>query len=259
MGLPKSSGSVYNIHMPLINTENPLANRMATTDAIASALRTAIVAGTLLSGESLPQEELASFFGVSRIPVREALRLLESEGWIKFLPNKGASVHPLSVGEAAEIYEILASLECTALRLALPKHTSESLFRSEQILNAARGDVTGTQITVSNLQFHLSLYEPAGRKRLLELIKTFRSRGERYLRLKLSVVDHRKDSDREHREILMLCQKGSSRAVSVLQRHLESTGEMLVRYLESEIHRRKAAASDAFIELQQETLVRMVP
>ena len=74
---------------------NPLSGRQSSPEVIAESLRQAIIAGQLPPGESLRQEMLAQHFAVSRIPVREALRQLESERWIIFHPNRGARVSSL--------------------------------------------------------------------------------------------------------------------------------------------------------------------
>ncbi|WP_156767176.1 GntR family transcriptional regulator, partial [Mycobacterium sp. E796] len=92
-----------------------LAERGSTSRLIANALRAAIVDGTLAPGAPLRQDAIARHFSVSAIPVREALRQLESEGWAKVEMNKGATVAPLSPGEAREVYEIRAALESLAV------------------------------------------------------------------------------------------------------------------------------------------------
>ncbi len=84
------------------------------------ALRAAISSGELAPGLQLRQDELAARFGTSRIPVREALRQLEAEGFVTFLPNRGAVVSDLSIDEVIELLEIRIALECHALRLAIP-------------------------------------------------------------------------------------------------------------------------------------------
>jgi DNA-binding GntR family transcriptional regulator len=94
---------------------------------IAEALRRAIIEGLLSPGEILRQDNLAKHFSVSRIPVREALRQLESEGWIEAERNRGARVSSVSAAEVREIYEIRAVLEATALRAAAPLHTRATL------------------------------------------------------------------------------------------------------------------------------------
>src|ERR1700743_170798 len=113
------------------------APRESTSRVIAEALRAAIVDGTLAPGAPLRQAAIARHFSVSAIPVREALRQLESEGWVKVEINKGATVAPLSAEEALEIYEIRAALECLAIGLAIPVHTPASLRHAEALCKGA--------------------------------------------------------------------------------------------------------------------------
>src|ERR1700727_2927655 len=107
-----------------------LTERGSTSRMVANALRTALVDGTLAPGTPLRQDAIARAFSVSATPVREALRQLELKGWAKAEINKGATVAPLSAGEAREIYEIRAALESLAIGLAIPAHTPASLRRS---------------------------------------------------------------------------------------------------------------------------------
>jgi DNA-binding GntR family transcriptional regulator len=212
--------------------DNPLAERRGSAQVIADALRDAIIQGQLTAGEPLRQEQLASHFQVSRIPLREALRSLESEGWIEFLPNRGARVAGLSASEAREIYEIRASLERTALELAFPHHTSESWQEVETALQAALKEKQRARYVQRNREFHLALYRPAQRPHLLGLIESLHLRGERYLRLKLAVPFHKHESDDEHQQIYTACRQVElDRAVAILTLHLSTTGALLWDYL----------------------------
>jgi DNA-binding GntR family transcriptional regulator len=231
---------------------SPLHGRANTPQAISRVLRGAIIEGRLLGGESLRQEGLARQFEVSRIPVREALRLLETEGWVIFLPNKGASVAPLSIDEALEIYDILAALECTALRMAVPQHTLATLGRAEEALYAA--PTTGVDDVNRNRNFHLVLYAPAQRPILLNLIERQRQRIQRYLRLYFALPKYKQQTEREHAEILQACVKRNvTRAVALLKRHLLQTGAILSHYLEEQIQKRSTFPADkALTALQKE-------
>jgi len=231
---------------------SPLHGRLSTPQAISGALRVAIIEGRLLGGESLRQEGLARQFEVSPIPVREALRQLETEGWVVFLPNKGATVAPLSIDEALEVYDILASLECTALRLAIPHHTLATLGRAEEALYTA--PTSGVDNVNLNSDFHLALYAPAQRPRLLNLIDGQRQRVQRYLRLYLALPKFKQQTEREHAEILQACVKRRViRAVALLERHLLQTGEILAQYLEEQIQKRSTFPADkALTALQKE-------
>jgi DNA-binding GntR family transcriptional regulator len=214
--------------------DNPLAQRRGSAQLIADTLREAIIQGRLTAGEPLRQEQLASHFRVSRIPLREALRNLESEGWIEFLPNRGARVAGLSASEAREIYEIRASLERTALELAFPCHTGESWEEVEAALQAAVKEQQRPRYVHRNREFHLALYGPAQRPHLLGMIDSLHKRGERYLRLKLEMPFHKRKSDDEHEQIYTACRRGDlDRAVRILTAHLLETGTLLVEYLQA--------------------------
>jgi DNA-binding GntR family transcriptional regulator len=213
--------------------DNPLAERRGSAQLIADALREAIIQGQLTAGEPLRQEQLASHFSVSRIPLREALRSLESEGWIEFLPNRGARVSTLSASEGREIYEIRASLERTALELAFPLHDEQTWRGVETALQAALKEKQRPRYVHRNREFHLALYRPAQRPHLLGLIDSLHKRGERYLRLKLEMPFHKRKSDDEHERILTACRRGDlDTAIRTLTSHLLETGSLLADYLQ---------------------------
>ena len=221
---------------------NPLLGRQSSPEVIAESLRQAIIDGQLGPGESLRQENLAKHYAVSRIPVREALRQLESEGWIVLQRNHGARVSPLSVEEVREIYEIRASLEVTALRLAAPHHTPQSLKRAAEVLCVSRGERDHSLYAQHNREFHLSLFAPAGRPRLVAMIDSLHSQGERYLRLKLDMPAYKHQSDDEHEAILKALRADKTdRAVRILEPHMLRTGELLASYLTQHLARSPAA------------------
>src|SRR5512139_2694750 len=103
---------------------------------VADRIRDAIVRGALPGALPLRQAELAAQFGVSPIPLREALRQLEAEGFVTLHPYRGAVVSTTSVAEAREITELRTMLDTRALRLAFPKLTPATLRRAEELLNA---------------------------------------------------------------------------------------------------------------------------
>src|SRR2546430_16870352 len=110
---------------------------------VADILREAILTGKLRGGQPLRQEELATKFGLSRGPIREALRQLEGEGLIVFNPHRGAVVSPLSLAEVQEICDIRIALETAALSLAMPHLSEKALKRADAILDEAEQPTTG--------------------------------------------------------------------------------------------------------------------
>jgi DNA-binding GntR family transcriptional regulator len=209
-----------------------IAPRTSAAKMVADALRAAIIDGTLAPGAPLRQDALARHFSVSAIPVREALRQLETEGWARVEMNKGATVAPLSADEAREIYEIRASLESLAIACAIPAHTDATLHDAQALCEAARLEPDPALYVARNEAFHMSLYAPSRRPQLIELITTLHRRGERYLRVKFGLPDHKSVSDREHAALMRAIRKRDiPTAQKLLSAHLLGTGELLYRLL----------------------------
>lgn len=204
----------------------------STADVIAQALREAILRGDLEGGQPLRQEELAEQFGVSRIPIREALQQLDADGLVVFAPNRGATVSLLSRTEVQEIYDIRVGLETTAIRLAMPYLTPAILEQAANILTAIDQTAEVAKWSELNWAFHSTLYAPANRPRLLALIKMMHDNVSRYLRIYLSLMNFQSRSQEEHRLILAACQEQDIQAATqILTQHLEGASERLVAYL----------------------------
>jgi DNA-binding GntR family transcriptional regulator len=202
---------------------------------IANVLRSAIVDGVLKPGEPLRQDDLAAHFKVSHIPVREALRQLEMEGLAISQRNRGVVVTTLSPKEVEEIFEIRALLEAEALCLAIPNYTAAILQRAAQILDEIDQEQDISQWGELNSAFHTTLYTPADRPRLLSMIATLHRNGDRYVRMKLSVLNCKDRAQQEHQQILAACQDGNVElAVTLLNQHIILAGRELVTYLKHE-------------------------
>ncbi|MBD2070188.1 GntR family transcriptional regulator [Leptolyngbya sp. FACHB-671] len=209
-----------------------LRHQRSTPDLIADALREAIVQGVFQEGQSLRQDEIAAQFGVSRIPLREALRQLEAEGLVLLSPNRGATVAIMSPAEAQEIGEIRVALESLALQLAIPKLTEADLQKAADILEKTDRETDVGRWAKLNWEFHAVLYGAGDRPRLLSLIKTLHVNIDRYIRLQMAKMNYLEKSQQEHQQILDACRKGDSKtAVRLLKRHIETAGEQLVTYL----------------------------
>ena len=94
--------------------------RQTAQDTVLAALRADILDGTLAPGDQIVQESLADRYGVSRVPLREALKTLESEGQVAYYPHRGYFVTELSVADLLEVYRLRALLEAEAIRAAVP-------------------------------------------------------------------------------------------------------------------------------------------
>lgn len=227
---------MYNVVMDLSGIAGEVTQHYKTTQAMVIAgLRQAILSGVLEEGQPIRQQAVAAEFGVSRIPVREALRELEGEGLVAFYPHRGAVVSVLSRQEAEEIIEIRISLEILALRKSMPRLGEEDLQRAEAVLEQTeREDDLHTNWGELNWRFHEALLAPARSPRLLDLIKEQHSAFERYIRVHLALIDYGK-SHREHREILDRCRSGDEAVVErLLERHLRDTGNLLASNLKND-------------------------
>jgi len=120
----------------------------------------------------------------------------------------------------------------TALRLAAPHHTAQSLEAVASILSRSHSALDQSLYAQHNREFHLALYSPAQRPRLFALIDSLHSQGERYLQLKLTMPAHKQQSDDEHELMLEALRSGKiEEAVRILEAHLLQTGNLLANYL----------------------------
>lgn len=211
-----------------------LRGRRTIQEIVADALRDAIVTGRLRGGDRLHQDGIASRLGVSRMPVREALRQLETEGLVVFTPHRRVSVAALSHQELREIYEIRTALELLALDLAVPRMSAEDLARLGELLDQMDRVMDPGRWLDLNRTFHGVLYRASGRTRLCALIDSLRGNVERYLRLYVSGKDHRARAQAEHRRIVRACRRRQPAAAKkALRRHLLGTVAQLGAFLRS--------------------------
>lgn len=191
-------------------------------------LRAAILAGKLGAGQALRQDEVAEQFGTSRIPVREALRQLESEGLVVFHANKGVTVRSLSLDDALEMLDIRVALETRALKLAIPNMAAEDLDAGQQILDRYEKASDPKAWSEMNRTFHWTLYAPCNRPKLLAMIEANYGHVSRFTRTQVSKAAGKTRPQREHHELLKLCRQGKTeQAVELLEKHIEETQKSL--------------------------------
>lgn len=211
----------------------PRPRKQATHELVAAVLREAITTGHLRANEPLPQDEIAAQLQVSHIPVREALRQLQSEGLVTYQANRGATVTALSPDEIAEIYEIRAILETNAIRRAAPRLTRAQLDQAARILDAAEQATDGSAWGSHDVDFHQRIYALSDRPRMDELIAGLLRRVDRYWTLYGLMLRHRGTFDREHREILAaLYERNADLAAERLEQHLAGASGLLIGELQ---------------------------
>lgn len=149
------------------------------SDAISAEIKQAILSGRYESGQRLVEESLAVELGVSRNPVREALRQLESEGFVEIVPRHGASVATIGNREAHELFQVRGALEALSARLAAANASDDDLASLEEIVirgvaAAASGEILS--LPALNTEFHDRLVEVGGNRQLAQMIGDLRDR-----------------------------------------------------------------------------------
>ncbi len=221
------------MHLDQVQTRLPSRRRVATHEMVAEVLREAIATGHLKASQPLPQDEIASQLHVSHIPVREALRQLQSEGLVTYQPNRGATVSALSPGEIREIYEIRAILETAAVRRAAIHLAAGKLDLAERMLDLAEADQDGAAWGSHDVEFHQLIYDLDQRPHMRELIDGLLRRVDRYWLIQGLMLRHRATFDREHRALLAaIRQQDGPRAAAILEAHLAGAATLLATAVE---------------------------
>jgi DNA-binding GntR family transcriptional regulator len=220
-------------NLSAIKLDGDFRDRRITADYVAEALREAIHSGNLADGAILNQAAIASHFGVSRVPVREAMRELQAEGLIETRAHRLAIVRGLDLERILEIYSLRALLEGWVLEQAVPLIDAERLAAAAALNEELRGEEDHARWLHCNARFHRTLYEPSGAETTLELLDTLRARAERYTRLwsRGSGVHRPGETSAEHAEILRLVAAGDGPgARAAVERHILHTRDRVIAH-----------------------------
>jgi len=202
-------------------------------EKILETIREAILKGALKPGEKVAEPELAERFGISRTPIREAFRQLESEGYLTVIPRKGAVVTSLSERDVEEFYAIKSVLEGFAAKMAAQKMTEKDLERLEGINEkleklAREGDVKNF-FRVHN-DFHECFIRAAGNDKLLELISQLLLKFNRLRMASLSLPGRMEISVQEHKKIIDAFKKRDGQlAESLVTKTAAYGGQQLIQ------------------------------
>lgn len=199
-----------------------LVDRKNAADYIAEVLRDAICTGGLPDGTVLNQVDLANQFGVSRIPMREALRLLQSEGLVEFRPRQQAVVATLTPSALSEIYEIRELFECHLLGLAFEHIGDAILAQLNELADRMEASDDERNWLPLTREFHRVLLQPADRPVMLEGVHRYRRLGERYLFFASDQrTQRRHEANKEHRTIIAAIEdKDLQTCVHALRGHI---------------------------------------
>ena len=203
--------------------------------AVYNKLRQGIIKGKLKPGQKVIMADLAKAFGLSETPVREAIRRLESEGYVDFTPHTGAIVTKIDEGELVEIYLIRIALEELATRLASPHITEKDidfLNKKNREMEMAIQQNRYEILAGINKLFHLRIYKAAPFPRLYKMICDLWDTFERWPSVFSYVPERAAASVEEHKKIIQALQtRDTDQADQLIKEQKERTLKALQKYM----------------------------
>ncbi len=204
-------------------------------EVVYETLREAIIRQILKPGERLMEQELAEEMGVSRTPVREALRKLELEGYVVMIPRKGAYVAGLSIKDINNVFEIRSALETLAAELAASRATQEEIEEMERnlVMEAAHFETGDLLKTIEvDTRFHELIYHASKNNRLQNMLKDLRDQVQRFRTTTLAAPGRMKFALDEHRRIVEAIAAGNvQEAKLAIREHIENAESALLEII----------------------------
>jgi DNA-binding GntR family transcriptional regulator len=213
-------------------SQTPRASTESASTRVAGSLRERVSSGQLGPGTALSQAGVAQEYGVSRIPVRDALQQLAGEGLVE-LRGSTAVVTRLSIEDLQELYEMREAVEPVATRLAVSRVGRAGIARMTRLLGVMDDPVLapGTWVE-TNAAFHAEVYTLAGRPRMIALVEQLRRLTDRYIYFHLDVVGRAGHLQEEHRQILDAVRaQDAAAAAELTHAHLASSHAVVLDYL----------------------------
>src|SRR5690606_10227999 len=218
-------------------------------ELVFDAIRQAIIDGTLEPGQRLMEAQLAEELGVSRTPVREAIRKLELGNFVVMIPRRGAYVADISLKDVSEVFEIRGALEALAAELAAERASEDELEQLERLLveigkSIEKRDVEA--LVALDTEFHDVLYRASRNERLGQLLSQLREHIQRYRTETLSHPARMKVALEEHRQIVeALAARDAELASRLAAAHIESAENSLMERQFEERQMRSSNSAEA--------------
>lgn len=204
-------------------------------EAVCETLRDAIRKGVLEPGERLMEVQLADELGISRTPVREAIRKLEQEGYVIMMPRRGTYVSDVSVSDIKEIFEIRSALESLATGLAARRIETNELETLQKLLTEIEGYIEKNdieKIVETDVRFHEVLYQVSRNERLVGIIHNLKEQLARFRTLSMSYPGRLLETLEEHRDMVEAIAEGdASAARDAAEHHMDRAEETLLKAL----------------------------
>ena len=206
-------------------------------DAVFETLREAILKGVLAPGQHLMEMQLAFQLGVSRTPVREAIRMLELEGLVVMIPRKGARVAAISEKSLVDVLEVRRALEELSVRLACTRIERRDLEKldlvNQKFIRACQTDDI-VQIAQIDEHFHEIIYQAAGNAKLLQLLSQMQNQMYRYRVEYIKMRERRQVLVEEHRKIIhALAKKDGDAAAEAIHKHISHQEQYVMSMIQS--------------------------
>ncbi|TDA68556.1 MAG: GntR family transcriptional regulator [Clostridia bacterium] len=202
-------------------------------------LREAIIAGRLKPGERLMEVQLAEELGVSRTPVREAIRKLELEGFVVMVPRKGAYVADISTKDIADVFEIREALESLAAGLAAERITDEELEQLERRLHRVAAAVQQQDLeglVQADTEFHDIVYKASRNQRLVQIISNLREQIQRFRYQSLAHPGRMERTLQEHTQIVeAIAERNVAVAQQLAAEHIENAEHQILSLLQGDL------------------------
>lgn len=197
-------------------------------------LKQSILDGVIRPGDRLVERDIAAKYSVSRTPIREALRKLDSEGFLEYIPRKGEVVRGFNVGEIKEIYDVRKALECLAVRNAIQNITKEEIENLKAIVEQLEKEANGE--TFAKLHdFDALILRTAKTPIIANFLNTLQESLTRYRKINLAQAPRRKKAIGEHRDILQaIIDRDIAGAEKAVCLHIENSREALLKGLNHE-------------------------
>jgi DNA-binding GntR family transcriptional regulator len=209
-------------------------------EVVFETLREAIIGGVLRPGERLMEIQLAEELGVSRTPVREAIRKLELEGFVVMIPRKGAYVSDISYKDIADIFEIRGALEQLAAGLACERITEEELENLERLLVQKKECIDGEDVegmVEIDTQFHEALYRASRNDRLVQIVSNLREQIQRFRSTSLASPGRMREAWEEHEKLVeAISERNIPLAQQLASEHIEFAENSFLEILRKRGH-----------------------